>query len=214
MDKMAELSLYFSQYGYLAIFLLVFLQEIGVPNPITNELVLLYSGYLAYSGTLSLSKITMVTVFADFIGTSILYFVFYAFGKYILTRKPSWLPISVERIESIKQRFSKGSGWDIYVGRLIPFLRGYVSVGAGIMQIKPRLFLTTVITSALTWSGGLVLLGWCVGPYWYQLNKRMNMAENIMLFVFLSVIIIVVGKIIAKRIAVKKRNSAIEGANS
>ena len=33
----SELALYITRYGYLAIFLLVFLQELGVPNPVTNE---------------------------------------------------------------------------------------------------------------------------------------------------------------------------------
>jgi membrane protein DedA with SNARE-associated domain len=41
-----ELILYITKYGYIAIFVLIFLQEIGAPNPIPNEFVLLYSGYL------------------------------------------------------------------------------------------------------------------------------------------------------------------------
>jgi membrane protein DedA with SNARE-associated domain len=40
------LSAYIIKYGYIALFSLVFLQEIGVPNNVPNELVLLFSGYL------------------------------------------------------------------------------------------------------------------------------------------------------------------------
>ncbi|MCX6740828.1 MAG: hypothetical protein NTY61_00295 [Candidatus Parcubacteria bacterium] len=43
-----SLAVFITHYGYLAIFFLVFLQEIGVPNPVPNELVLLFSGYLAF----------------------------------------------------------------------------------------------------------------------------------------------------------------------
>ena len=104
---MTELSLFVVKYGYLAIFLLVFLQELGVPNPVSNELVLLYAGYLSYLGLMSLPKILLVTVSADFTGTSILFFVFYGFGNYIIAHKPRWLPLTESRIETIRDRIFK-----------------------------------------------------------------------------------------------------------
>jgi membrane protein DedA with SNARE-associated domain len=76
MDKIQELNHFIVAYGYLAIFLFIFLQELGVPNPITNELVLMFSGYLAYTGTLSITKVIITAISADFTGTSILYFIF------------------------------------------------------------------------------------------------------------------------------------------
>ena len=45
-----EVMQYIVKYGYLAIFVLVFLQEVGAPNPIPNELVLVLSGYLTFMG--------------------------------------------------------------------------------------------------------------------------------------------------------------------
>ncbi len=56
-----ELSDYIVQYGYIAIFSLVFLQEIGVPNPIANELVLVFSGYLT-----SIQKLDFMTVLISY----------------------------------------------------------------------------------------------------------------------------------------------------
>ena len=69
----SELTLYITRYGYLAVFLLVLLQELGMPNPVTNELVLLFSGYLAFSGVLNLWLVFLTAVSADCIGTTILY---------------------------------------------------------------------------------------------------------------------------------------------
>src|SRR5579863_6045308 len=165
MDKMADIVHFIAQYGYLAVFLLVFFQELGVPNPVSNELVLLYAGYSAYSGILSLPKIVAVSVMADFIGTSVLFFVFYGFGNYIENHTPKWFPLSVERMERLKERAKKGGLRTVYLGRLVPFIRGYISVGAGLVQIRPDKFLSTVILSAITWSGGLVLTGWLLAPY-------------------------------------------------
>ena len=47
-----EVVYYITGYGYLAIFILVFLQEIGMPNPFPNELLLIFSGYLSFRGIL------------------------------------------------------------------------------------------------------------------------------------------------------------------
>src|SRR5208337_4176495 len=95
----SELSIYVTRYGYMAIFLLVILQELGVPNPVTNEFVLLFSGYLAFSGVLNLWLVCLTAVSADCVGTTILYAVFYVFGEYIMDHRPSWFPISPANID-------------------------------------------------------------------------------------------------------------------
>lgn len=161
-----ELANYIAHYGYLAIFSLVFLQEIGIPNPVPNELVLLFSGYLASTGVFSLPILFVVVVAGDFLGTSILYGVFYLFGKTILDRKPRWIPIHKEHIERLSKFISKKDWWGIYLGRLIPYVRGYASIAAGLLQLRPRIFLTMVFLSAITWSGGYVIAGKIMGPYW------------------------------------------------
>lgn len=188
----AELASYLSSYGYLAIFSLIFIQELGVPNPVPNELILLFSGYLASVHTLSFPLVFLAAVAADFIGTSVLYFAFYYFGPYILAHKPRWIPLSRERIEGIGRTISKKGRWSIYVGRLIPYLRGYASVAAGFMRIPPAIFLTAVIVSAITWSGGYVVAGYFLGPYWQKVAGAMGNIEAIVLVAAVAVAIILV----------------------
>lgn len=169
-----ELANYISHYGYLAVFSLVFFQEIGIPNPVPNELVLLFSGYLASIGTLNFTLLFITVVLADFTGTTLLYFVFYLFGKKILEKKPRWIPIHKEHIERLSNFISKKDWWGIYLGRLIPYLRGYASVAAGFLQLKPKIFLTMVLLSAITWSGGYVLAGKIMGPYWQKVADQIG----------------------------------------
>jgi membrane protein DedA with SNARE-associated domain len=167
----ASLIAFIVQYGYLAVFSLIFLQELGVPNPVPNEFILLYAGYLASIGTLHFSLVFLVAVAADCLGTTALYFAFYFFGKALLKRQPKWLPISKARIEKISGSLSKKRWWGIYLGRLIPYLRGYTSVAAGLLEIKPRVFIPTVLLSAITWSGGYVIVGKLAGPRWHVVTK-------------------------------------------
>jgi len=200
MDKLQELNTFIMQFGYIAIFLFIFLQEIGIPNPITNELLLLFSGYLAYTGALTIGKVIITAVSADFIGTSILYFAFYALSKhYLYKHTPGWLTRLVAKLENLKQRIDEGKKSGIFIGRLTPFIRGYISVAAGALQIKPKAFLTTVLFSAITWSGGLVIAGKLLGPYWKQLVQKVGIIEFTTLIVLLIVAMIFFGKYIARR---------------
>jgi membrane protein DedA with SNARE-associated domain len=59
------LSAYILKYGYVAIFSMIFLQEIGVPNPVPNEVVLLFSGYLSSVGQLDCITVLITVIAAD-----------------------------------------------------------------------------------------------------------------------------------------------------
>jgi membrane protein DedA with SNARE-associated domain len=183
----AGLALEITKYGYLAIFLLVFLQELGVPNPVSNEFVLIFSGYLAFAGVLNLRLVFLTAVSADCIGTTILYAVFYRYGPSLIKRCPGWFPVSRARIDRIAKTISERRRWGIYVGRLIPFLRGYVSVAAGLLSIPPNRFIPAVAVSAITWSGGYVIAGRYLGPYWEQVAMKIGRVES---WVLLAVLIV------------------------
>lgn len=194
----AELVAYITKYGYLAIFSLVFLQEIGIPNPVPNELVLLFCGFLASTGILSFPLIFLTVVAADFLGTTLLYFVFYYFGKIILAKKPRWIPIHKEHIERLSNFISKKDWWGIYLGRLIPYLRGYTSVAAGFLQLKPKIFLSMVLLSAITWSGGYVIAGKIMGPYWQKVADQIGGTAQIVYIVLAALLIFYVAKQLMK----------------
>lgn len=195
----SELVLQIAKYGYLSIFLLVFLQELGVPNPVTNEFVLLFSGYLAFSGVLNLWLVMLTAISADCIGTTILYAVFYRFGEYIMDHRPRWFPVSPAHLDRIAQRISERQQWGIYIGRLLPFLRGYASVAAGMLPIKPKIFIPAVIVSAITWSGGYVLAGRLLGPYWEQVAEKIGRVETLALVAALIVIATLIWRAFHKR---------------
>ncbi len=182
-----ELANYIIKYGYFAVFSLIFFQELGVPNPVPNEIVLLFVGYLASIKVLNFSLIFLTSISADFIGTSILYIVFYFFGGQILKHAPRWLPI--QKIEAIKEHVSKKGGWGVFFGRLIPYLRGYVSVAAGLLKIPPKKFLFSVIISATIWSGGYVVAGRLLGKEWDKLASRFSPWQ---LFMFIAAVIILI----------------------
>ena len=163
------------KYGYIAIFSLVFLQEIGVPNPIPNELVLLFSGYLTSIGKLDFITVLITVIAADTIGSSLLYMIFYYFGQRVLQKWPHFIPTS--KLAYLTARVSKQDRWSIYVGRLIPFIRGYTAVAAGLLKIPPSIFLPAVLLSALTWSGGYVIAGRLLGDEYANVVSKLGIGK-------------------------------------
>lgn len=155
-----------NEYGYLAVFLLVFLQEIGIPT-VPNELVLIFAGALTTIGQLDYWVMFWTTVAADVIGTSILFFVFYFFEKNIMERIPKWIPIN-KYLDKIKAMIEKHDKWAIFIGRMLPYGRGYVSAAAGILNISYKVFLPMVFLSAIIWTGGYVTLGHFLGYQWEE----------------------------------------------
>ena len=155
----SEVVYYISHYGYLAIFVLVFLQEAGFPNPVPNELVLLFSGYLVFSGIFNFYIVILIALVADVTATSILYFTFMEFGSQILKRKPRWIPISLSRIELFSRSLSEGGLTSIFICRLTPFIRGYTSVIAGLLQVKTAYFVPIALLSATLWASAYILIG-------------------------------------------------------
>jgi membrane protein DedA with SNARE-associated domain len=173
-----SLSAYILKYGYMAIFSLVFLQEIGVPNPVPNELVLLFSGYLTSIGQLHFTPVLLTVIAADAIGSSILYMTFYYYGQRVLQQWPHVIPTS--KLASLTARVSHKDRWSIYVGRHMPFLRGYTAVAAGLLKISPTIFLPAVLLSALTWSGGYVTAGKLLGHEHVKVVSKLALGKLVL----------------------------------
>lgn len=183
---MGNLLEFVQNYGYWAVFILVFLQEIGVPNPVPNELILLFGGALTSIGDLNFWLVFLLAVTADALGTTILFTVFYFFEHFIMERLKNWRSIN-EKLEKIKARLIRHDKWGIFLGRLMPYLRGYVSAVAGILNMPYRVFVPIVILSATLWSGGYVVLGHFLGKKWETVAGFVTRHESTLLTILILV---------------------------
>jgi len=186
-----EIIQYVTHYGYLAIFILVFLQEIGLPNPFPNELLLMFSGYLSFKGLLFLPFAIATAFLADFLGTNLLYFIFYTTGTFILKRKPKWFPLSESVTGRLTKKISNGGQLSIFIFRLTPFTRGYASLITGLLQVKPKIFLPIAIFSAITWPSVYVVIGNLIGPSWDGYAIHTGSLKNVLLVVIAMAICII-----------------------
>jgi membrane protein DedA with SNARE-associated domain len=149
--------------------------------------VLLFSGYLTSLEQLNFVIVLITVIAADTIGSSLLYMVFYYFGQRLLQKWPNLIPPS--KLAYLTARVSRRDRWSIYLGRHIPFIRGYTAVAAGLLKIPPGIFLPAVLLSALTWSGGYVIAGRLLGDEYTRVVSQWGIWKIALVTVAFLVII-------------------------
>lgn len=179
---------FITTYGYLAIFALILMQEIGVPNPIPVELLLFFTGYLSFKGLLFLPFVIIAGITADFIGANILYFLFFYSGTYLIQKKPRWVFIPEKKITEFKEKITSGGRFSIFLFRLLSLTRGYTSITVGLLGIKPAIYLPIVIISASFWTILWATLGFLFGPSWNSIAKDIDSIKYIMIGILLIII--------------------------
>lgn len=176
-----------TEYGYFAIIVLIFLQEVGMPSPIPNEFVLLFSGYLAFTGALNITWVILSAIIGDLLASFILFELFFFFGNYILERKPKWLPISEEKINRLSKRIRESGQTGSFIGRLTPFIKGYVSVLNGLLRMSQKKYGITLLVTSIIWSVVYVGLGYFIGPHLNNCTSLMFIIPAFALIVVLSI---------------------------
>jgi membrane protein DedA with SNARE-associated domain len=185
----SQLMHFFVLYGYLAIFLTVFLQEIGIPAVVPNEASLFFFGYLSYQGNLNLGIVLTISILSEVTGTVLVYAVFYLFGSILIRNRPNWLPIPLVRIREFKSKIIKRGSRAIFIGRVTPFLRGYTSVIAGLIRTPARKYSGIVFMAAICSTGTYVMAGWLLAPQWQAMAAFFKNLGN---YVFVLPVVIVI----------------------
>jgi membrane protein DedA with SNARE-associated domain len=183
-----EIVSYISTYGYVAILIIIFLQEIGMPSPVPVELLVFFTGYLSFKGLLYLPFVIITAITADFIGANILYIIFHASGTFLIRKKPRWIPISEKKMIRFKEKINNGGWLSIFLFRLVSVTRGYAAIISGLLHIKRSIYLPVVIMSAITWTTIYAILGFILGPSW---NMIINDFDHFRFVIFGIMFIIV-----------------------
>ncbi len=179
---------FIAKYGYPSIFILVFIQEIGIPT-FPNELALLYFGFICHSKVLNLFTVLSIVICGDISGTFLVYILFYFFSSFLRKHEPGWLKIPSAAKKLIRNRIKRGGNLSILIGRLTPYLRGYTSVMCGIMHVNMKAYVSMIIISAFLWTGGYVLIGYFGAPYIKYLLPKLGIFKNALILIPLIIII-------------------------
>lgn len=161
--------------GYVGLFLLSALESAAIPIP--SEVVLPFSGFLAFSGRFGLWEVVFVSSVANLVGSLVLYFIGRSGGRWILERYGRLVLISQEDLDSWDRWFEKHGSRTVFWSRLLPIVRTFVSLPAGIAGMSVMKFSTYTLLGALPWNFMLAFIGFKAGQNWNILRPYFQKAD-------------------------------------
>jgi membrane protein DedA with SNARE-associated domain len=146
--------------GYLAGFALIYIEESGPPLFIPGDAFLLYVGHrLPHDFPILFAAWLGFTV-AVTLGATNLYLLSRRYGRRLLQyRLARFLELTPTRLDRAEEWFARFGPWTLVFGRHIPGFRVPLTVAAGILKLRYRVFAISVAVSSAAWAAVFLLLG-------------------------------------------------------
>lgn len=147
--------------GYIGIFTAMFLESSFFPFP--SEVVMIPAGYLAYKGEMSLYIAIFSGIAGSLAGAIFNYYLALHLGRKFLNRYGKYLFMREGSLDKLESFFNKHGEISTFNGRLIPGIRQYISLPAGLAKMPIFKFSLYTALGAGIWVSILALLGYFIG---------------------------------------------------
>ena len=137
--------------GYLAIFLLSVLQSCCIPT--SSELVMGFGGVLASQGKLSLAGVIAAGVAGEVVGAYIAYFIGRTGGRTLVDRYGRYVLLTNQDLDRAEAWYQRHGRWGVFGSRLVPVIRNFVAVPAGVAEVPLVRFGVMTFLGSLIWDG-------------------------------------------------------------
>jgi membrane protein DedA with SNARE-associated domain len=164
-----------ARYGYVAIFLLMVLESACVPIP--SEITMLFGGalvsapFLAPEQQLDLVAVALVGAVANLVGSWLAYGVGYVGGRPLVLRWGRYLLLRPHEIDRAHAWFDRYGDQAVFFGRLLPVVRTFISLPAGVARMNVWKFSLYTLLGCLPWTFGLAFLGYELGARWDRVER-------------------------------------------
>ncbi len=158
--------------GYTGIISLMFLESSFFPFP--SEVVMPPAGYLAWKGEMSLSLVLISGIAGSLLGALFNYWLAVKLGRPFLLKYGKYFFISPESIDKADKFFSKHGHVSTLVGRLLPVIRQYISLPAGIARMPMKTFMLFTTIGAGAWVVVLTFAGYLLGEHQDMLKEYLH----------------------------------------
>ena len=207
-------------YGLYAVF---FLMMIDAVFPAASEVVMIYGGALA-SGAFAGQSVVLfghtidsgpaayvAVVLAGTIGYTIGAVIGWAIGLYggrpYLERHGRWLHLDEDKLDRAERWFERWEGWAVFLGRLTPIIRSFVSIPAGIMEVPFVRYTVLTLAGSAIWCLVFAGAGYVAGANWEHLHKAFQYLDYV-------VVLAVVGGVVWLALRYRRRRRAQESTSS
>lgn len=165
-------------YGYAAIFLLMLLESACVPIP--SEVTMLFGGalvsapFLAVDQQLALVPVALAGTAGNLVGSWLAFAVGAVGGRPLVERWGRSLLLRPHEIDRAHAWFERRGEAAVFVARLLPVIRTFISLPAGVAGMDLRRFTLYTVLGCLPWCFALTALGVALGDRWEQVEAALR----------------------------------------
>ncbi|MFL6344464.1 MAG: DedA family protein [Nitrososphaeraceae archaeon] len=160
---------FIAQLGYTGIFFLMILESALIPIP--SEIIMPFSGFLSSTGRLDPLLVTLSGSLGNLVGSVLTYYLGIKAGRKFILKYGRYIFFKKEHLESTENLFERYGDRISFAGRLLPGIRTYVSLPAGIGKTNFTKFVAYTFAGSLIWNSMLTYVGMSLGSNWKNIDK-------------------------------------------
>ncbi|WP_446898261.1 DedA family protein [Clostridium sp. LBM24168] len=179
--------------GYIGIFIAMALESACIPIP--SEAILPFGGYLSFSGRLNLCAVIVFGTLGGTFGSCIAYYIGKVGGRPLVEKYADKLRLSKAHIEKSDYYFNKYGESIVFFSRLLPIIRTFISLPAGISKMNFKKFTVYTLIGSSIWSVILSFAGYKMGESWTLIRQWFHFADIVLVII---VILLIVYKLLVR----------------
>lgn len=158
-----------SQTGYLGVVVLMGIESACIPLP--SEVIMPFSGYLVSVGRFKLSWVALAGAFGCNVGSLVAYYVGAIGGRPLAEKYGAYVLVSRHDLELADRWFARYGDWTVFFARLLPVVRTFIALPAGIARMNVVRFHLYTFLGSLPWCWVLAYAGLRLGARWGILRE-------------------------------------------
>ncbi|MCL4329229.1 MAG: DedA family protein [Candidatus Thermoplasmatota archaeon] len=205
--------------GYLGVFFLMLLE--GALLPIPSEIVMLFGGYEVFQGNLgpllgipAFVLLLLAGTVGNLVGALIAYHIGYFGGKPFVKKVGRYLLLDESAIDKTTAWFTKYGKISVFLTRLVPVFRTFISIPAGIAKMNRIQFSLYTFIGSLIWDSVLIYMGYSLGSGWQTVVGIFDQFQYVSLAAFLIIAVWLYWTKLASRNTKEKISSALRKSKS
>lgn len=165
---LTALTYYFTQYGAIAIFVIVLLEYLNLPG-FPAGIIMPLSGVMAANGNINFFQVMVITVAAGLAGSLLLYLLGRTGGNFFLNAYMKRFPKQKETIEKNLEWVREKGVIGVFVAKLLPMVRTIVSIPAGVLRMNVAKYIVSSTLGIFVWNFVFVGAGYLLGDQVFEL---------------------------------------------
>lgn len=163
----ATLTEYFSQYGVIVLFIIVFLEYLNLPG-FPAGIIMPLAGIWASNGGMTFVTAIILSVAAGLLGSWVLYFIGRFGGDFLLKKYFNRFPKHEATINNKLDYLRAKGSVGVFVSKLIPMARTLISIPAGILKLNFTKYTISSVLGIFIWNFVFIGAGYIFGESVFQ----------------------------------------------